>query len=70
MLEQADVAGHQRGREKTEDLPEGEVPGHDGEHDAERVPANEGVVGSDVDGLGREDAGGVVGVVAAGAWRT
>ena len=67
VLEQADVARHQRGREKAEDLPEGEVPGHDGEHDAERVPADVGVVGSDVDGLGREDAGGVVGVVAADA---
>ena len=65
VLEQADVAGHQRGREEAEDLPEGEVPGHDGEHDAERVPADVGVVGSGVDGFGREDAGGVVGVVAA-----
>ena len=46
VLEQADVAGHQRGREEAEDLPEGEVPGHDGEHDAERVPAHVAVVGS------------------------
>ena len=43
VLEQADVAGHQRGREEAEDLPEGEVPGHDGEHDAERIPAHVGV---------------------------
>ena len=43
VLEQADVARHQRGREEAEDLPEGEVPGHDGEHDAERVPADIGV---------------------------
>ena len=44
VLQQADVAGHQRGREKAEDLPEGKVPRHDGEHDAERVPADVAVV--------------------------
>ena len=44
VLEQADVAGHECGREEAEDLPEGEVPGHDGEDDAERVPADVGVV--------------------------
>ncbi len=65
VLEQADVAGHQRGRGKAEDLPEGEVPGHDGEDDAEGVPADVAVVFRG-DGLGGEDAGGVVGVVAAG----
>ena len=64
VLEQADVAGHERGREEAEDLPEGEVPGHDGEDDAERVPADVGVVFGG-DGFGGEDAGGVVGVVAA-----
>ena len=66
VFEQGDVAGHQRGREKTEDLPEGEVPGHDGEDDAERVPADVAVVVLGWNGLGREDAGGVLGVVAAG----
>ena len=66
VLEQADVAGHESGREKTEDLPEGEVPGHDGEDDAERVPADEGVEGRCVERLRRKDAGGVFGVVAAG----
>ena len=66
VLEQADVAGHQRGSEEAEDLPEGEVPRHDGEDDAERVPADVAVVVAGGDGLGREDAGGVVGVVAAG----
>ena len=65
VFEQSDVAGHQCRREKTEDLPEGEVPGHDGEDDAERVPAYVAVVVLGGDGLGREDAGGVVGVVAA-----
>ncbi len=65
VLEEADVAGHQCRREEAEDLPEGEVPGHDGEDDAERVPADVGVV-LGLDGLGGEDARGVVGVVAAG----
>ena len=60
MLEQADVACHQRGREKAEDLPEGEVPRHDGEHDAERIPAHIAVVGLGVgwlraQGCGRRD---------------
>ena len=44
VLEQSDVAGHQRRRQKTEDLPEGKVPGHDGQHNAERVPAHVAVV--------------------------
>ena len=65
VLEQADVAGHERGSEEAEDLPEGEVPGHDGEDDAEGVVADValGVLGGDA--FGGEDAGGVVGVVAA-----
>ena len=66
VLEQAGVAGHQSGREKAEDLPEGEVPGHDGEDDAEGLPAEGGVERRCVDGLRREDAGGVFGVEAAG----
>ncbi len=66
VLQQADVARHQRGREKAEDLPEGKVPRHHGENDAERIPAHVAVVVIGRDGLWREDAGGVVGVVAAG----
>ena len=64
VLEEADVAGHERGGEEAEDLPEGEVPGHDGEDDTEWVPADVGVVFGG-DGFGGEDAGGVVGVIAA-----
>ena len=41
VLEEADVAGHERRRREAEDLPEGEVPGHDGEDRAERVVADE-----------------------------
>ena len=66
VLEQAHVASHQGGREEAEDLPEGEVPGHDGEDDSERVPADGGVEGRGVERLRREDAGGVCGVEAAG----
>jgi hypothetical protein len=50
---------------KAEDLPEGKVPGHDSEDDAERVPAYVAVVFGG-DGLGGQDAGGVVRVVPAG----
>ncbi len=63
VLQEADVAGHERGGEETEDLPEGEVPGHDGEDDAEGVVADVaifllravGLLGDDA--LGSEDAG-------------
>ena len=65
MFKQSDVACHQRGGEETEDLPEGEVPRHDGEHDAEGLPAYIAVVGLGRNRLGRKDAGGIVGVVAA-----
>ena len=73
VLEQADVAGHERGSEETEDLPEREVPGHDGEDYADGVVADiasfvllkaVGVVGGD--GFRGEDAGGVIGEVTAG----
>ena len=71
VLEEADVAGHERGGEEAEDLPEGEVPGHDGEDDAEWVVADVGffLVGGvgcvKGDAFGGEDTGGIVGVVAA-----
>ena len=65
MFEQRDVAGHQGRRHETEDLPEGEVPRHDGQDDAERIPAHVTVVAVGGDGLFGEDAGGVFGVVAA-----
>ena len=65
VLEQAALPAI-RAAEKAEDLPEGEVPGHDGEDDAERSPAEGGVERRCVDGFRREDAGGVFGVEAAG----
>ena len=40
VLEEADVAGHQRRRGEAEHLPEREVPRHDREHDAERLVAD------------------------------
>jgi hypothetical protein len=45
VLEQRDIACHQRRGKETEDLPEGKVPWHNGEHDAERLPAHIAVVG-------------------------
>ena len=44
VFEQSDVAGHLRGSKEAEDLPEGEVPGHDGEYDAEGIPPHIAVV--------------------------
>ena len=41
VLEQAHVARHQGRREKAEDLPERKVPGHDGEHRADRLITDE-----------------------------
>jgi hypothetical protein len=65
VLEQANVAGHKRGGEEAEDLPEGEVPGHNGEDDANGVVANVrlGMLGGD--SFGGEEADSVVGVIAA-----
>ena len=66
VLEKTDVASHERGSEETEDLPEGEVPGHDGEDEADGVVADVGLGVLGGDALGGEEADGVVGVVAAG----
>ena len=53
-LSSADVARHQRRRGEAEDLPEGEVPGHDREHRPERVVAHAGcALASVADRLGR-----------------
>src|ERR1700760_444407 len=66
VFEQSDVACHQGRCEEAEDLPEGEVPRHDGQDDADRIPANVAFVVAGGDGLRGEDAGGVLGEVAAG----
>ena len=41
VLEQSDVAGHQRGSGEAKHLPEGEVPRHDGENGADGAIADE-----------------------------
>ncbi len=66
VFEQGSVARHKGGGEEAEDLPEGEVPGHDGEEDAEGFPADIAVGVAGGDGLGGDHAGGVVGEEAAG----
>src|SRR5208283_2228948 len=40
VLQQADIAGHQAWRDEAENLPEREVPGHDGEDDADGLVTN------------------------------
>ena len=42
MLEQPDVAGHERRRGEPHRLPQREVPRHDREHDAQRLVTDEG----------------------------
>src|SRR5437868_7257770 len=65
MLEQADVAGHKRRREEPEDLPEGEVPRHNGQNNAERIPTYKCLVSADVDGFRNKDPLGLIGIVTA-----
>ncbi len=59
VLQKAHVARHQRRGGEPEDLPEGKVPGHHGEHGPDGIVAHEtvGRVGRHV--LGREEALGV-----------
>ncbi len=65
VLEQAHVAGHQRGRGKTKYLPERKVPGHHGQHGAQRLEGNQAAVGFGVHHLVGQHLGGMVGVVVA-----
>jgi hypothetical protein len=62
VLEDGAVARHQRRRRETEDLPEREVPGHDRQHDPDRLEGDEAPGGIRLHGLGREEGAGVVGV--------
>jgi hypothetical protein len=67
VLEQADVAGHQRGRGEPDGLPQREVPRHHGQHHAERLPPGVGALRADLRRLGRlvgKQLLGVLGVVA------
>ena len=66
VLEDAGVAGHQRRRGEAEHLPEGEVPRHDREHDAERIEADVARRASVSRGCVGEEALRVLGVVVAG----
>ncbi len=65
MLKQADVAAHQGWRYEAKDLPQGVVPGHDGQHNTQRVPAHIALCVLCFDGLCFQDAFGVLGVIAA-----
>ena len=67
VLEDADVACHQRGRSEPHRLPEGEVPRHDRQYDAEWLIAHICATGANSFGVGLlvgEHGGAVVGVVA------
>src|SRR5207249_612465 len=55
VLEDGDVAGHQRGCGEAEDLPEGKVPGHDGQDRAEGFVADVGAAGVGGNDLGAEE---------------
>jgi len=54
------------GAAKRNDLPEREVPGHNGEDGADGTVADEAFFGSSVDDFVSQDFFGILGVVAAG----
>ena len=60
VLQERAVARHQRRRGEAEDLPEGEVPRHHCEHDAERIEGDERLLTVEVDRLVGEIACGMV----------
>ena len=66
VLEQRNVAGHQRGRGEAEDLPEWEVPGHHSQHGPQGLVVNVASRGVGRHFLIAEEALGVLGIVAAG----
>ena len=65
MLQKSDVAGDQGRRGEPEYLPQGEVPGHDGEHCTEWLEAYAAFAGTRLHHLVREEGGSVLRVVAA-----
>src|SRR5215211_5768734 len=67
VLQEDDVAGHERRGDVPEDLPEREVPRHDGEYGTQRLVADEGPGALDLRLLVGEKTLGVLGVVAAAA---
>src|SRR5207249_5863286 len=66
VLEDASIPGHQGGRGEAEHLPEGEVPGHHGEHGPEWIEADVTPRGLRLARLLGEKGLGVVRVVLAG----
>jgi hypothetical protein len=65
VLQERDVARHERRRREAHDLPEREVPRHHGEDRAERLVTHEAVAGVGRDALVGEEALRVLGVEAA-----
>jgi len=63
VFEKSDVAGHERWRGETKDLPKGEIPRHDGKHRAQRLVAHEATRGVGCDLFVGEETSGVLGVV-------
>ena len=66
MLEDPDVAGHQRRRDESNGLPEREVPRHHRQHHPERLPAGVSALRADLRRLGRlvgQELLGVLGVI-------
>ena len=65
VLEQSDVAGHQRRRGETEHLPERKIPRHDRQHDAQRLESDPRLPVFDFHRLVGEEPPGVLRVVPA-----
>ena len=66
MLQQPGVACGERGGREAKDLPEGEIPGHDGQHGSEWLVAHETAGGVGGDRFISEQSLTIFGVVAAG----
>jgi hypothetical protein len=66
MLQQSDVARHQRGSGKTEHLPKGKIPGHHRQHGADGLVTHETARGIRGDGFIRQVTLPVFRVIAAG----
>ena len=62
MFEDRAVAGHQRRRREANDLPEWEVPGHDRQHDTQRLEGDIALAGVGLDVFVRQESGRVLGV--------
>lgn len=65
VFEHGGVASHQRRNGKTEHLPEGEIPGHDGQHDAQGLKGHIAFRGVARDDFRGQETGAVVGIILA-----